>query len=399
MTSNRLFLVGTLIALLIWTVIQFLGMGAGGSFELWGFGRATAALEILAVIYLVLWPTAVRQPSRVMLIVICWIPLVLLNAALSSPGELAEWALSGVLPVLLWPLMFLLFCGLARRDSAALGILERYFLGFSVVCVGLFFAVFSSVNSGRSGRLLQLNAIYYPLLTLPWVASVRRPVLRYIGMLLVVLAVSYSLKRTALLALIVGGGAYALVELSALRRHRIRKAIPVVAVLLIAGVAYARVNSMLDETFSERLRSAREDGGSGRIAIYLDVWESLRSADAVNLVLGHGHYSSLSQFGVTAHNDFLEVLFDYGLLGLLLYVFLHASLIGRCIELVKEQSPLAPAYASAYGVFLVMSMVSHLIIYPTYFIPLVAYWGTVEGITRRQRQVRSLRQQHALAKT
>ena len=81
---------------------------------------------------------------------------------------------------------------------------------------------------------------------------------------------------------------------------------------------------------------------------------------------------------MSAHNDFLEVMYDFGLVGLLFYVLIHLSLIKWTIRLFRNGSPFAFPVLISYVCFFVMSMVSHLILYPTYFGLLTAFWAYAE---------------------
>jgi hypothetical protein len=383
---NNLLLTSVLVTFAAWTAIQFLGLGAFGDFGLWGIGRATAVLEILLISSLLLNAASYRRASRTTFVVFAWIPWVLLSVTFYRSDGFVEWVLSGPFHVLLWPLTYLFFYSQARAHSISVQHLGRYFLALSFACVGLFFATFATVNAGRTAGLQQVNAVYYPLLTLPWVAVSKRPLWRAAGALLIVVAVSYSLKRTAFVALAGAAIVYALVEVGARSKtsSRMQAALRLSALLGLAGGAYLYVNDSLGNAFSERLLSAHEDGGSDRLVIYGNIIQGVQASDVRGLVLGHGHGSSLEAFGITAHNDFLEVVYDYGVVGVLLYCLLHGTLMRKAFVLIRRRSPYASAFALSYALFLAMSMTSHLIIYPTYFAFLASFWGAIEGVSSKK---------------
>lgn len=387
---NRLLLFSILVALAVWTALQFLGAGARGNFELWGIGRVTGVIEGLVILFLLANRQQLRRASDTTRVVLAWIPWVLLSVSFSVRGDLTDWILGGPFPVLLWPLSYLFFFALVRSTGST-QMLERYFFWLSVGCVVAFFAVFETVNAGRSAGFQQLNAVYYPLLTLPWVATVRKPAWRAAGALLVVTAVSYSLKRTALVALGLGAIAYVVLEMRGRSTtSRLRLAVPLAALLALSAMAYFRVDEMLGDAFSERLLSSREDAGSNRLVIYREVITAVEGARVENLLFGHGHHATLDRFGITAHNDFLEVVYDYGAVGLILYCLLHLALLRTAFALIRERSEFASPFALAYVLFFSMSMTSHLLIYPTYFVFLVSFWGAIEGARRHRGQIERL---------
>jgi hypothetical protein len=75
--------------------------------------------------------------------------------------------------------------------------------------------------------------------------------------------------------------------------------------------------------------------GGGRVEIWAAIGEELTNASFKELLIGHGFESSQRvvqrRFATltSAHNAYLQVLFDYGLLGLILFLTLHGHAIAR----------------------------------------------------------------------
>jgi O-antigen ligase len=137
-----------------------------------------------------------------------------------------------------------------------------------------------------------------------------------------------------------------------------------------------------------RFSSIAEDGGSGRSGIYREVLQIQAESDIWNWIIGNG-YNTVAQKTsqlLSAHNDWQEVLYDYGLVGLFIYITLHLLLVQKIRSLVQSKNEYAPVLAMSYVMFLLMSLTSHLIIYPTYFLYLVALWGAIFAITHQQSQ-------------
>ena len=228
------------------------------------------------------------------------------------------------------------------------------------------------------------NAAYYPLSALPWLLMLNNRILRYGTIALVVVAIFLSTKRTSLLAVVLATtsafGCRLTVASSLRERVRI-----VLAALFMLGVGSGAVVllgfSEMDQSrlFVERLDSTVETGGTRRIDIYQDYIEELSLMSFSELLTGHGFNSGRLILMKSAHNDWLEALYDFGIIDLILYVALHFLLLKRMVELIRMKSFLAEPYAVAYAIFFMMSLTSHLIIYPNYFTVLVAFWGMVEG--------------------
>lgn len=83
----------------------------------------------------------------------------------------------------------------------------------------------------------------------------------------------------------------------------------------------------------------------------------------------------MSGIGTSAHNDILEVLYDFGLLGLLLYLIIIINLCKKALYGIQKKIKNYDAFAASLVLFLVISMFSNLIIVPTYFFLLCQFWG------------------------
>ena len=65
------------------------------------------------------------------------------------------------------------------------------------------------------------------------------------------------------------------------------------------------------------------EGGSGRDFIFSTIFDGwLNSASLFNMIFGYGFASSLRFVGNYAHNDWLELLSNFGLIGVIIYSFL-----------------------------------------------------------------------------
>ena len=124
-----------------------------------------------------------------------------------------------------------------------------------------------------------------------------------------------------------------------------------------------------------------------RLTLYREVFSLIENSSLNEVIFGHGQNAVLQYtHEFSAHNDFLEVFFDYGIIVFLVYIFLHYQLIKNSLRLIKQKSYFAAPFSVSYILFIVLSMISHVVIYPYFFI-LTAFWGMVLGITERKSQV------------
>ena len=224
------------------------------------------------------------------------------------------------------------------------------------------------------------NAVFYPLLMMPWIASISNSTKRWIMVAIVALCAITALKRSGIIIITVT--TILLYYGDFIHRKRLQPKTILIALLVIAGVFavfYFKADSI--NNVSQRFYLLEDDGGNGRDKIYEDVINRYQNLDFTQQVFGMGFDTVKGKditMALSAHNDFLEVLYDFGAIGFIFYVLIHLSLIKWTLRLFRDRSELAFPVLISYVCFIVMSMVSHLILYPTYFGLLTAFWAYAE---------------------
>ena len=84
-----------------------------------------------------------------------------------------------------------------------------------------------------------------------------------------------------------------------------------------------------------RIEQTMEGQSSHRDEIYTEAWQLWSTSDnTTNMVIGYGFDGTLNNMsnGHYAHNDWLEILVDYGLIGILSYLLIFFSIIKNIIR-------------------------------------------------------------------
>lgn len=285
--------------------------------------------------------------------------------------------------IVFWEAVLFLFYFLSFYDYNTINDTSRFFLILIIPITVLL--LMSNVLRGSMGyKVSQLgnNMIFYLLTLLPWLLASKRQSIRLLSVLFVLAMSVFCLKRSAMMSSIICTLIVIYVEFIKGNANKVGAVcLSILFVFSAFGLMYY-TNRINDGAAVERVENLEDDEGSGRLERYRDVLKLLRDEDNKGkIVFGHGYRTVEEKLGESssAHNDFLEVLYDYGIIGLLLFALFHLSLIKRVIFLRKIESEYAEGYMVSYVIFFIMSMVSHLIIYPTYFIFLTSYWGAIEG--------------------
>ena len=228
------------------------------------------------------------------------------------------------------------------------------------------------------------STAYYPLLLLPFALMLKRKWLMWILVCIIFLSVVLSSKRAGFIAFIGSLVVYAYSTITVSGRGIGSKIKYLLVFILVGFLGFQIFNNYIasnDITLLERLGTLREDGGSGRDELYAYTLDLLLRSDFISLMFGHGfntvvHYS---EYELSAHTDFLETPFDYGIIGMIVYVVFYFRLYKYYKKLKYYNTNYAPVFLSTMFITLVLSAFAHLIIYPTHFLFFCMYWGFVMG--------------------
>ena len=310
----------------------------------------------------------------------CWciiMPVVIVQS-LSMSG------IGSLFSTILWPLLFEMGFLFSKQISNSVKSFRRLFLLIGIWGIFLLF-------SHKAVHNTQSNTIYFSLLTLPWWLVLKGG--KYQSFVLVVFTILaiFSLKRSSMLAIVLCWTIYVILKFK-LKKSKLIGVVSIMAVLIVGTIIFTVADDKLGGQLTERVNREETAEGRNRLGIYILTMEMILSSSSQELLLGHGHFAvkKNSIFNVSAHNDFLEVIYDYGLIILVLYLCLWIYVFRKCISLYKQKSELLFPYAVSLCIFLVLSNVSHLILYTSYFNFLVLFWGCVEGYCEKKNKLKMI---------
>lgn len=306
---------------------------------------------------------------------LCWLLLMLVSIVFS--GVTVQIAVK----MILWPLLFEGTYLFVREDNRRYLTLSRFY--YAVMAIGLVFFIGSTVFQSLG---FQTNTIYFVTLTAPFLLLTNNKKRIVIILAFMSLASILSLKRSMMLAFLLFFAVWFIVRL-----FRTGKILEMILVLILfAGLGFVMFR-VVDNSSGGYLSSrfeGQDDVSNGRDRIYGVTWLMFLDSTPTQFVLGHGHNTVQrdSPLEVSAHNEFLEILYDYGLLALILYFFLWAYVIKRWFYHLRCKTFFFVSYTLSICLFFVMAMVSQLVVYVSYFLYLVMFWATVEALTEKDYQ-------------
>lgn len=219
----------------------------------------------------------------------------------------------------------------------------------------------------------QDNAAYTLLYFLPIILCVKKNVLKICGIVIILIAMIFSMKRGGLIAFALAVLVYYLIYslyISSQNKSRIRILLTSIIALGLFFYIFNYYDSVSGNAITSRFQSIEADQGSGRVEIWNWIFDSYgQNGSLFSTILGHGWNAVYRDSGIrSAHNDFLEILYDFGVIAVFIYITFYIKLIKYSFLLIKRKSE----YAAPLGAFVVLmltnSMVSHIITYPKYMI-------------------------------
>ena len=197
---------------------------------------------------------------------------------------------------------------------------------FCISCVVSYYyymqqALIKLMARGSSAEETTNNAGYLFLSLIPiWVLFRKKPLLQYVGLAFCMAYIVMGMKRGAIA---VGGVVVLYFVWNIIRNSKGTQRSFVI--LLTVVLAIAGVNFMMDmmsssDYFLQRIEATKEGNSSGRDNLYSFFWEYFTErADFAYYLLGRGANGTLEIYYNYAHNDWLEIAVNQGLLGIIVY--------------------------------------------------------------------------------
>ena len=239
---------------------------------------------------------------------------------------------------------------------------------FSTYYLTFLFFIFFIISITRyyfSVNLLSLeydsftnNTGYLITYILPFIPIIikKYKLIGYISLCIAGTLIISSAKRGAILCLLI---AMIFVLLYYYKTHRISLKSIFLLIILFAGAStFLYYNIISNEYLLSRIDPSKNNFTSSRDVIYLSLFRYwLEDTSLWHILFGNGISASVWIAGNYAHCDWLELLVDNGLLGVVLYALLFISLF-RYIYLSNEDTSIKYAAYTGLTIWLLQSVIS-----------------------------------------
>lgn len=184
------------------------------------------------------------------------------------------------------------------------------------------------------------DSLFFVIILFPLVFCFKKDTYRIITFVLVGIICAFSAKRSILIAYTISLMLFLLQYSFFYRNRKLSfKSVGIFAGLLVALYWFVTNNSEVINKILFRFQGIKDDSGSGRTDLYDILLSSFEKSSLWNQMFGHGYRSAISVLnGVPAHNDFLEILYDFGIVPLVIYVIILIKFVFLCLHGLRQQS-------------------------------------------------------------
>ena len=239
------------------------------------------------------------------------------------------------------------------------------------------------VSIATGDAIVGTNASYFILYFLPILCFVTNQKLHKYNFIIVAFMVLLSTKRGETLGLALGIIMYIYIRIrqsQTLGRYGIFRIFSILTSIVVVLAILYFINNLYGGFLFERLIGSIDDEGSGRLTIFEDSIDLIKKSDAIGRVFGHGYNAVKYKLVLSAHNDFLEIIYDFGYICVLLFMVFVVK--GFVCSFKHHDLEIRPILGLSFSIMLVCSLIS-VIVVRTYYLNLLALcWGAASGIPK-----------------
>ena len=153
---------------------------------------------------------------------------------------------------------------------------------------------------------------------------IKNRVLKIVLQILTLLVILISIKRSLILGLVLALVLYYFISIYWNKNYKLGTKMWLTLLIVILGYGvftYMGTVQDINDTIEERFTNMSEDGGSGRDYIYETIIDKIEASSTSQLLFGHGYNAVTTKiFEHPAHNDVLEIMYDHGLIAVLIWL-------------------------------------------------------------------------------
>lgn len=217
-----------------------------------------------------------------------------------------------------------------------------------------------SMSMGSEQEEFTNNIAYNFLGLMPlFVFLYKKPTLQYVALIYAMVFILLGMKRGAILIGILCV-IYFIYQSYKSANRKLRRRIVALSVVALVGFAYFASDFMASsDYFQKRVEETMAGDSSGRDRIYSTLFEYILSRNSIGAILfGEGINYTVVIAGQYAHNDWLELGVNMGLLGIFIYIIYFVALGINTLNVRKYNKTVFASFMLCYVIMFASSLFS-----------------------------------------
>lgn len=281
-----------------------------------------------------------------------------------------------------WPVAFIVFFYFNKNAGIFDFFIKKYSLFLFIVtffiCIYLIF-LFSGNYDLTKGVVVQdqINSIYWPLFLIPLVINSNNKRISYLLPLLILII--FSTKRAPLIAIV-------MISINIALFYIIKLNLKSIILLILSGAIFfgsiIKITENVELNATDRILETEVEN-EPRFIFILDSYERYIAKDITKKIFGSGYRSTaIDRGGIlskTTHNDFLEIIYSYGIFGFIIFLWVLLRITPSFSQISQLNKKEKVLLYNSFILFLMISLVSHLTLYPSYFLTILFIWSGINA--------------------
>ena len=243
-----------------------------------------------------------------------------------------------------------------------------------------------------SGYFSDIFLYYYTSISFDFYKQPFQPKSKYGAAVLISTA---STKRAGTLAQILGLFIMFVVEahIQGTLNQRWKKYLKIMLLILMGTIMVFYLENAGRIQILDRFARLGDDGGSGRDVIWSIVLNAYHSSSLVQRLFGHGFQSVYyilrpGGFYRFAHNSYIEYLYDYGTVGLILLFVFVIALIVSTTDMVRRKARFAPVMCLLLVISVFWGMFSYFFEESNIIMPVAVAYCVILGLDKKEKSIK-----------
>lgn len=343
------------------------------------------AMFLLSVLYFVTRRKIANNKWMYSLLILIIYEFVITAVAGSafSPGEIIR-------DMLTWPLLSMVFCDYCSKKEIPEVFGKITIIGESAICILSIPNIIEHLATyGRYGSVI--GPVYFVFTVLPLVYLTCNKKISIVFSAIAAILIVSSTKRLGFLVVVCGislsylSEAYVQKNLHERIKKTWRRLLFLAVALIVCFILMQRYNADV----LTRLSSLADDGGSGRTKIWEMVMDAFYDLPIYRKLFGKGCHAvayDLNLYGrhLYAHNSFMETMYDYGIIGLGILIWIVVKVLRKVIELHRKRDTMASALVFTVPITIGLGLFGYFFEQANIIIPVCVAWGICMGASERK---------------